>query len=176
MAAAALEAGQAALDQGALDTAVEQLDLAATTLAEARQLRDTLANTADTTTLTQWLDRNAAIDAALRRLYTVLAITGGKVTEEARQAFEQVKAAQEQLPPDTRALIVIMSDIARSGLNQAVIRIEEGRGKLADAIALLSELPGGSPSAAPDDSGGPDDGESPAPVNTDQPDLTPPDA
>jgi hypothetical protein len=162
--------------QGHYTDAVKALDQADPALAEARQLRDTLANTADVTTLTQWIDRNAAIDAALRRLYTVLAITGGKVTEEARQAFEQVQTAQEQLPPDTRALIVIMSDIARAGLNQAVIKIEEGRGRLADAIALLSDLPDASASPAPDGSAPPDDAGSPAPGDSNQPELTPPDA
>ena len=161
--------------QGNYTDAVKALDRADPDLADARTLRDQLANTADVTTLTQWLDRNAAIDAALRRLYTVLAVTGGKVTEEARQAFEQVKLAQQQLPPDTRALVVVMSDIAQAGLNQAVIKIEEGRGKLAEAIALLNQQPGGSPTPAPNASGGPANG-SPAPVSTDQPALTPPDA
>jgi hypothetical protein len=166
--------------QGNYTDAVKALDKADPALADARQLRDILANSADVSTLTQWLDRNAAIDAALRRLYTVLAITGGKVTEEARQAFEQVKQAQEALPPDTRALIVIMSDIARAGLNQAVIKIEEGRGKLADAIALLSQLSGPSPAAGPGGSGAPEDSggpaESPGPGSSGQPELTPPDA
>lgn len=157
--------------QGNYLDAVKALDQADPALAEARTLRDQLANTADVTTLTQWLDRNAAIDAALRRLYTVLAVTGGKVTEEARQAFDQVKQAQEQLPPDTRALVVIMSDIARAGLNQAVIRIEEARGKLSDAIALLSE----ETNRGPADSGAPG-GETPAPGDSGEPAITPPDA
>ena len=156
--------------QGNYLDAVKALDQADPALAEARTLRDQLANTADVATLTQWLDRNAAIDAALRRLYTVLAVTGGKVTEEARQAFDQVKQAQEQLPPDTRALVVIMSDIARAGLNQAVIRIEEARGKLSDAIALLSD----ETNRGPADSGAPE--ESPAPGASGQPEITPPDA
>ncbi len=161
--------------QGNYTEAVKALDQADPTLVAARTLRDKLANTADVTTLTQWLDRNAAIDAGLRRLYTVLAVTGGKVTEEARQAFEQVKEAQQQLPPDTRALVVIMSDIARAGLNQAVIKIEEGRGKLADAIALLSQLPGALPSGGPDASGGPGNS-TPGPGSSGIPNLTPPDA
>jgi len=92
-----------------------------------------------------------------------------------------VKQAQQQLPPDTRALVVIMSDIARAGLNQAVIKIEEGRGKLADAIALLNQLPGASASPGPDQSGAPEssgapNGGSPAPGSSGQPELTPPDA
>ena len=157
--------------QGNYTEAVKALDLADPALADARTLRDQLANTADTSTLTQWLDRNAVIDAALRRLYTVLAVTGGKVTEEARQAFDQVKKAQEQLPPDTRALVVIMSDVARAGLNQAVITIEQARGKLADAIAILSQQPGGSPKPAPVSPG-----ETPEPGASDQPEVTPPDA
>lgn len=131
--------GEAVLrgSQGDWTGALAALDQAGPTLNEARQLRDTLANTADVSTLTQWLDRNAAIDAALRRLYSVLASTGGTVTADVRQAYAQVQLAQRQLPPDTRALVVIMSDIARAGLNQAVIGIEEGRGRLADALALL---------------------------------------
>ena len=138
---------------------MKALDLADPTLAEARALRDQLANSTDVSTLTQWIDRNAAIDAALRRLYTVLAVTGGKVTEEARLAFDQGEETPAKLPPDTRALVVIMSDIARAGLNQAVIRIEEARGKLADAIAALS-APTAAPGAGPADSGAPG-GESP---------------
>ncbi len=167
--------------QGHYQEAVQALDKADPDLTEAAKLRDQLANTADVSTLTQWLDRNAAIDAALRRLYTVLAITGGQVTQEARDAYDQVKQAQQQLPPDTRALVVIMSDIARAGLNQAVIKIEEGRGKLADAISLLNELPGSSASPAPGDSGGPDqstgpDNGSPGPGSSGEPIPTPPDA
>ncbi len=170
--------------QGNYTEAVKALDQADPALADARTLRDQLANTADVTTLTQWLDRNAAIDAALRRLYTVLAVTGGKVTEEARRAFDEVKQAQAQLPPDTRALVVIMSDIARAGLNQAVIRIEEARGKLADAIAALSASPGASPATGPGESSPADESpapgspspESPAPGASGQPELTPPDA
>lgn len=127
--------------QGRYLEAVQALDRSDPVLAQARELRDRLANTADTSTLTQWLDRNAAIDAALRRLYSVLAVTDGKVTQEARIAFDEVRAAQAQLPPDTRALVVIMSDLARAGLNQAVIRIEESRGKMAEAIAVLRRAP-----------------------------------
>ena len=156
--------------QGNYLDAVKALDQSDPVLIQAGQLRDSLSNTADTSTLTQWIDRNAAIDAALRRLYTVLAVTNGKVTEEARQAFDAVKAAQAQLPPDTRALVVIMADIARAGLNQAVIKIEESRGKLSDAIAALSQVPASTPNPSP--------GDSPAPAGSGEPtpEVTPPDA
>ncbi len=41
------------------------------------------------------------------------------------------------LPPDTRALVVIMGDIAEAGLDQAAIAIEQARGDLGDAVAAL---------------------------------------
>ncbi len=123
--------------QGSYREALAALDLADPALAEARLLRDQLANTTDVSTLTQWLDRNAATDTALRRLYAALSASGGRVTDDVRSAVEQVRTAQQQLPSDTRALVVIMSDIARAGLNQAVIRIEETRGRLAGLMALL---------------------------------------
>lgn len=131
--------------QGQYSLAVKQLDLSDPTLTKAAGLRDSLANTVDVTTLTQWLNRNAAIDTALRRLYTLLALTGGTVTPDVTAALTQVAAARQQLPPDTRALIVIMSSIAQGGLNQAVIQIEQARGQLATAIAKLTAVPGGSP-------------------------------
>lgn len=135
--------------QGQYSDAVKQLDQSDPTLAQASALRDKLANTVDVTTLTQWLDRNAAIDAALRHLYTLLALTNGVVTPDVRDALAQVQTARQSLPPDTRGLIVIMANIAQGGLNQAVIRIEEARGQLAAAIAELTQVPGASPSPIP---------------------------
>ncbi len=184
--------------QAQYQDAVKQLDLADPTLLEARALRDRLANTADVSVLDQWLARNAAIDAALRRLYVTMAITNGRLTPDARQALTDVETARAALPPDTRALVVIMSDVARGGLNQAVIQIEEARGRLADAMALLNPSPGNSsgpfsspgplssapPASEPTDSSAP--GSTPPPVlptdtpetpsETPFPSLTPPDA
>lgn len=151
--------------QGNYREALAPLDLADAALAQARSLRDQLANTTDVSTLNQWLDRNAAIDAALRRLYTALSAGGGKVTDDVRRAVDEVRTAQQRLPSDTRALVVIMSDIARAGLNEAVIRIEETRGRLAGIIALLAPAP--SPTRVV---------ESPAPGSIDHPEVTPPDA
>ena len=44
-----------------------------------------------------------------------------------RAAFDREQAARARLPGDTRALVVIMADIAQGGLNQAAISIEEAR-------------------------------------------------
>ena len=38
---------------------------------------------------------------------------------------------------DLRALVVILSEIGRGGLNQAVITIEQARGELDSAISLI---------------------------------------
>ena len=53
------------------EDAMALLDQADATIAQARQLRNQLANTVDVTVLDQWLDRNAAYDKALRALYKI---------------------------------------------------------------------------------------------------------
>lgn len=126
--------------------AIAALDRSAELLASARTLRDALAPRVDVSVLDEWLDRNAAYDAALRSLYDALRRSGGRVTQEVRDAFAAEQAAKERLPPDTRGLVVIMAEIARGGLNQAVIAIEEARGSLRDALDQLAELESAGPS------------------------------
>ena len=135
--------------QGNFAAAVGQLDIADPLLVQAQTLRTQLSNTADVSTLSEWLDRNAVIDAALRRLYTILVTSGGTVTDDARKAYDAVRLAQRQLPPDTRALVVIMADLAQAGLNGAVIRIEEARGLLAAAMTALAAADDGRPEPGP---------------------------
>ena len=96
-------------------------------------------------TLTNWIDRNAAYDAAVRRLYQALLSSKGRVTDKVRAAFADEQAARRALPADTRALVVIMSEIAQGGLNQAVISIEQARGKIGAAIDLQQQLKQGTP-------------------------------
>ena len=91
-------------------------------------------------TLTAWIDRNAAYDTALRRLYDALLSSKGRVTDKVRAGFDGEQAARHQLPPDTRGLVVIMSDIAEGGLNQAVISIEEARGAIGSALDLQHQM------------------------------------
>lgn len=109
-------------------------------IAQARSARDRLAATTDVSTLSAWIDRNAAYDTALRHLYDALLSSKGRVTDKVRAAFAGEQAARRQLPPDTRGLVVIMSDIAEGGLNQAVISIEQARGAIGSALDLQHEL------------------------------------
>lgn len=148
-AAAAARAGS----RGSYSPALTDLASATAALDEAQALRDVLANTADVTVLDQWLERNRDLDLALARLYRALRASNGKVTAEVRDAAAAERAAQERLPPDTRGLVVIMADIARGGLNQAVITIELARGRLAAAVDALDAATAGPSLPGPSVSG-----------------------
>ena len=128
-------AGEAVLEgsRGKYAASIAKLDAADAELAAARAVRDDLAKHVDVETLDAWIARNAAIDAALLHLYTLLEQSLGRVTPDVRAALAGVDVARAQLPPDTRALVVILADIARGGLNQSVIAIEQARGRLAAA-------------------------------------------
>jgi hypothetical protein len=147
----AAEQGRAADYDGAMAT----LDAADAAIEAARRQRDQLAATVDVTVLDSWLDRNADYDRALRALYLALRDVGGRVTDDVRDAIAGEREAKERLPPDSRGLILIMSDIGRGGMNSAVITIEQIRGALAEALAeagpgaSLESAPAGSPGASP---------------------------
>ncbi len=135
-----LHAGQAVkLGSTALYArALAAMTLAQASLASAATRRDALANTDDVSILTQWIDRNAAFDSAAVTLYKLLEASPRKVTPAIRTAFANLALARQNLPPDTRALVVILDDVARGGLNQAVIAIEVTKRNLAAAVALIS--------------------------------------
>ena len=146
--AAAAAAGRAGKYTAALDTLKESDDQ----IASARVLRDALAPSVDVSTLTQWLDLNAAYDKALRTLYQSLIDSKGQVTAKVRDAIAAEKAARAALPADTKGLVVILAEIGRGGLNQAVITIEVARGDLEAAVGLLTAGPDasdGGPGPAP---------------------------
>lgn len=134
--AAAAKEGAAAHYQAAL----KQLDSSDATMTQALQLRDRLASTTDVSTLTEWLNRNATYDKALRTLYQSLIDAKGVVTSAVRTAFADEQTARAQLPGDTRGLVLIMADVAQGGLNQAVISIEQARGSLNAALNLQQQL------------------------------------
>ena len=123
--------------------ALALLDASDATIAEARAVAERLGGAADVATLVTWLDRSAAYDATLRNLYQSLVDAKGRVTDEVRTAFAAEKKARSLLPEDTRALVVIMAEVAQGGLNQAVISIEEARGTLAAALETQAELKAG---------------------------------
>jgi hypothetical protein len=117
--------------------ALDGLDSAGGVLGEIRSLRTGLPPTADVSTLTAWLEVADTYDHALAALYHELVISGGQMTDAAKAALAEVEQAQTRLPPDARAVTVIMGELAQGGLNQAAIAIEEARGALAAAIAAL---------------------------------------
>lgn len=114
--------------------ALTSLDAADAAIAAARTLRDRLVATVDVSTLDQWLDRSAAYDVALRRLYEAVVEAGGRVTDAVRAAIEAEAAAKERLPPDTRSLVVIMAEIGRGGMAESAIRIEQAHADLVEAL------------------------------------------
>jgi len=118
-------------------------------LTTAKSVRDDLAKTVDVTVLDEWIRRNENYDTALRNLYKAIAKVGRTVTPAVRNAVKAEKAARSQLPPDNKALVVIMADIGRGGMNQAVIGIEEARATLSDAIDKAdTPTPSDSPGAS----------------------------
>ncbi len=122
-------------------TALDRLDEADTAIVEARKLRDRLAATVDVTTLDEWLDRSGDYDVALRKLYTAVQRSKGRINATVRSAMRAEARAQARLPPDTRSLVLIMSDIGRGGMNAAAIDIETAGDDLDEALAPPSPDP-----------------------------------
>lgn len=105
-------------------------------LVAARAVRATADEAgADVTTLDDLLSRLDAYDAALTRLYTLLRASDGAVTEEVREAYEDVGAAQGSLPLDQDALTTIVADLGGRTITAALVDIEAQRALLADAVA-----------------------------------------
>jgi hypothetical protein len=86
---------------------------------------------------------------ALRNLYKEIKKVGHRVTTATRKAVKAEADARARLPPDARGLVIIMADIGRSGMNGAIIDIEEARAKLSDAVDAASPTPTDSPAATP---------------------------
>ena len=141
--------------------AVTQLQKSSVAIAEARRQSAAMAIAVDTSVLNTWIDRNESYDLVLGRLYSLLTASGGKVTPEIQATYTDEQAARALLPGDTRGLVIIMGDLARGQLNQAVITIEESKARLSAALAAFEATgtgdaapgstspPGGSPSTAP---------------------------
>ena len=117
--------------------ALKTLATAQAMLDQAKTLRDALANTVDVNTLTQWIDRNDEYDTALAALYRATIDAKGKITQTLKDAFAAERKAHDFLPSNTSGLVIILAEIGRGGLNQAVIGIEETRAKLQAAVDQL---------------------------------------
>lgn len=117
--------------------ALATLGQASAALVVSGKLRDQLASSVDISVLTDWIDRNAAFDTAVAKVWTLLQATKTRVPPALHQALADLKTAQANLPPDARALVVIMAELARGGINEAVIDIEQARARLATAVDAL---------------------------------------
>ena len=116
-------------------TALQRLATADAAINEARALRNNLVASVDVSTLDAWLDRSASYDAALRALYTALRDSGGVVTDAVRKAARDEQTAKARLPPDTRALVLIMSDIGRGGMTDSAVAIEQAASDIDEALS-----------------------------------------
>jgi hypothetical protein len=131
--AAAAKHGRA----GRYAEALAALDKSDATVAEIDRLHAELSLAADTSVLAAWIDRHKNYDTALRTLYGDLVASKGRVTAAVRSAIDAEAAARALLPPDTRALTVVMSEVARGGLQQTLIAIEQSSGRIDDIMAQL---------------------------------------
>ncbi|HEY7524551.1 MAG TPA: hypothetical protein VH720_12950 [Candidatus Limnocylindrales bacterium] len=129
--------------------ALQHLDAADARMIRATELETQLANSVDTATLHEWLNRSRAYDRALRHLYAALRVSAGRVTRAVREAFAEEQAARSLLPSDTKPLVIIMTDVAQGTVSDAVIAIERARGRLHDALDQLDPDGQAPPAGAP---------------------------
>src|SRR4029079_3672729 len=109
--------------------ALKTLATAQAMLSDAKSLRDALSNTVDVSTLTQWIDRNDEYDKALAKLYQATIAAKGRITQALKDAFVAERRAHDLLPSNTSGIVIILAEIGRGGLNEAVIGIEQARAK-----------------------------------------------
>jgi hypothetical protein len=128
---AAAERGRA----GAWVAALQHLDDADAAMKSSRDLRDKLVSSVDVSTLDTWLDRSAGYDKALRALYTALRDSGGAVNDAVRKAARDEAAAKDRLPPDTKALVLIMGEIGQSGMTDSAVAIEQAASDIDEALS-----------------------------------------
>ncbi|HTK45762.1 MAG TPA: collagen-like protein [Patescibacteria group bacterium] len=128
--------------------AAATLDQAIQTVVAVKEQRTRLIADTGQTVLDAWIERNRDYDLALQGVYVALvASKGDPTTVRVQRARAAERAAFNQLPPDRRTIIVIIGEVARGGLTQAVIAIEDARGRIEDALAEAGLQPG--PAGAP---------------------------
>jgi hypothetical protein len=111
------------------------LNLALDSIAQVQQLRVALIAGSGDTVLDEWILRTSNYDKALQALYVALDKSHGVVTLDVQSKRRDEQAAFAQLPPDRRTIIVIVSEVARGGLTEAILSIEDAHGRIDDALA-----------------------------------------
>lgn len=128
--------------RGKFAGAATTLDQAILAVASVKEQRDKLIADTGPTVLDEWIDRNRDYDLALQSLYLALVKSKGDPTTVAVQAARRVeREAFDRLPPDRRTIIVIVAEVARGGLTQAVLAIEDASGRIEDALAEAGTQP-----------------------------------
>ena len=141
---AATDAGVA----GDWATALASLSEAQRLLVPAHAVRDQARKAGrDVSTLTDLLDRLDTYDSALTDLYASLQASNGTQTPASEALLEQVNAAQQSLPADQTAMVVIISDLAGPTITPVLLAIETARGALESAIDAEPQPSGAGPAA-----------------------------
>jgi hypothetical protein len=110
------------------------LNSALDTVGQVAELRVTLIAGSTDTVLDEWIQRTSNYDKALQTLYLALDESHGAITLKVQQARRDERAAFAELPPDRRTIVVIVSEVARGGLTQAILAIDEAHGRIDDAL------------------------------------------
>ncbi len=133
---AATDSGRA----GAWSDALTALDDAQGLLRQAHGIRDTADKGGlDVSTLDDLLDRLDTYDAALVDLYTILDGSHGQTTPASEAALDRVNAAQESLPTDQAAMVLIVSDLAGPTITPILLSMEAARGALEAAVDAVPQ-------------------------------------
>jgi hypothetical protein len=132
--ASAAAAGVAARYADAIGLCSQAIEL----LDRIAQLRASFVQAGDVTVLDDWLARQRRHDGALLALYRALKASGGVRNPVVDAAYREEQSALAELPPDNRAIIVIIAGVAQGGLNQAVVAIEDASGRLDQAISAAA--------------------------------------
>ena len=114
--------------------ALNDLDVAASSMNEARGIRDELASDSTVDTLDDLLSRDGAYDTALRALYEYTGSGGAQSGAQFDALQGAVQTAQSALPSDNRALSVIVGEAAGTELSDALGALEHDRGTINAAL------------------------------------------
>lgn len=120
---------------GKFAAALPILDDALQVTEQIHDLRVRLIASTEDTVLDEWIQRNSAYDKALQNLYAALVRSNGDPTTlDVQVARREEQIAYKALPPDRRTIVVIVSEVARGGLTQAVLAIEDAHARIDDAL------------------------------------------